>query len=55
MDKKIILEQKNKEIDKLKEGIGICINKVYTAKTIEDADRKLEFLNDIRKQVNEFR
>ena len=55
MDKKIILEQKNKEIDKLKEGIGICINKVYTVKTIEDADKKINFLNDIRKQVNEFR
>ena len=54
-EEKELLKRKNKEMELLKEGIGICVCKVYPAKTIEDADRKIEFLKRIRNQVNEFK
>ena len=49
-----LLKRKNRELEQLREGIGICVCKVYPAKTIEDADRKIEFLKRVRNQVNEF-
>ena len=54
-EEKELLKRKNKEMELLKEGIGICVWKVYPAKTIEDADRKIEFLKRIRNRVNEFK
>lgn len=50
-----LLKRKNKELERLREGIEICVWKVYPAKTIEDADRKIEFLKGVRNQVNEFK
>ncbi len=56
MIKQFLLKlQQNKKLELLREGIGICVCKVYPAKTIEDADRKIEFLKGIRNQVNEFK
>ena len=54
-EEKELLKRKNKEMELLREGIEICVWKIYPAKTIEDADRKIEFLKRIRNQVNEFK
>ena len=54
-EEKELLKRKNKEMELLREGIEICLWKIDPAKTIEDADRKIEFLKRIRNQVNEFK
>ena len=54
-EEKELLKRKNKEMELLREGIEICLWKIYPAKTIEDAYRKIEFLKRIRNQVNEFK
>ena len=54
-EKNKILNEKNEILRRIREGIDICILKIYAAKTEEDADRKIKFLKGIYKQVNEFR
>lgn len=52
---KELLKRKNKELELLKEGLGICVWKIYSAKTVEDAEKKIELLKRVRDQVNEFK
>ena len=54
-EEKELLKRKNKEMELLKEGIGICVWKIYPAKTVKDAERKIELLKRVRNQVNEFK
>lgn len=47
-----ILNEKQEEVKKIKEGIFICLHKVYTPKSVEDAEKQKKFLQEIYEKVN---
>ena len=47
-EEKELLRRKNKELELLREGIEICVWKIYPAKTVEDAERKIELLKKVK-------